>query len=171
MSTPTTPRRQLLHLRHAGASYLVSWDLHPSQPPLTDAERSMTLDTLQHFNGTHFDLVAALVMEDKVYVLVTPSSSRPLERTVGVWKRWVSGQLGAGGRTAPFWRRGYKDRIMRDPAEGDQQIRQLKDAPGRCWPGMEVCAWLWVRGEGPSADDRPVVQDRDGGTSVGMDRR
>jgi hypothetical protein len=108
----------------------------------------MMLETLHHFDGIHFHLLAAVVLPDKVYVLVTPHSTRPLERTVGGWKRWASGQLGTGGRTPPFWRTGYKDRIMRDAAELDQRIRQLKDAPARRWPGLEDYAWLWVRGEG-----------------------
>jgi hypothetical protein len=111
----------------------------------------MMLETLHHFDGTHFHLQAALVLDDKVYALVTPSPTRPLERTVGGWKRWASGQFGAGGRTAPFWRTGYHDRIMRGPAEAGQRIEQLKKLARA--PTSEIAGypWFWVRGEGGEA--------------------
>jgi hypothetical protein len=139
-------RRRPPHLRQPGATYLVSWDLHSGQPPLTEAERGMVLETLQHFDGTHYELLATLVLDSKVYALLTPQGSRPLERTVGGWKRWTSGQFGVGGRTHPFWRRGYLDRIMRGPEEVDQRIRQMTEVPGRRWPGTVEYPWLWVRG-------------------------
>jgi hypothetical protein len=144
MPTPNV-RRRPLHLRQAGATYLISWDLHPDQPPLTDAERRMVLETVQHFDGTHYDLLATLVLDRKVYVLLTPLATRPLERTVAGWKRWASGQFGAGGRTPPFWRRGYQDRIMRGPEEIAQRTRQLSEVPGRLWPGTGDYVGLWVR--------------------------
>jgi hypothetical protein len=164
MSTPLTRRRRPPRLRQAGATYLVSWDLHTSQSHLSEAERTMLLETIRHFDRVHFDLLAALVMENKVYVLVTPSSTRPLERTVGGWKRWASGRLGAGGRTAPFWQTGYNDRIMRGPEEVAQRIEQLKRVPERQWPGTVRYPWLWVREHASWAGDRPV-EARDGGPS------
>jgi len=148
MPTHTTPRRRRPpHLRKAGATYLVSWDLHPSQPPLTDAERTMMLENLRHFDGVHFDLLASLVLDEKVYVLVTPYPDRPLERTVGGWKRWASGQFGIDGRAAPFWRSGYLDRIIRSPEELQKRIGQLAESPQRRWPEIGEYPWFWVRGE------------------------
>jgi len=156
--TSPAHRRRPPHLRQAGATYLVSWDLHPGQPPLTEAERSMVLETVRHFDGTHYDLLATLVLDRKVYVLLTPLGTRPLERTVGGWKRWASGQFGAAGRTAPFWRRGYLDRIMRGPEEVEDRLGQLKKVPGRRWPGTVEYPWLWVRG-GPATSPSPGEND------------
>ena len=111
----------------------------------------MMLETLHHFDGIHFHLLAAVVLPEKVYVLVTPSPARPLERTVGGWKRWASGQFGTGGRTPPFWRTGYKDRIMRGPAEVEQRIDQLRKLPGARTAEIAECPWFWVRG-GPNGE-------------------
>lgn len=158
-------RRARPHLREPGATYLVSWELHPDQPPLTEAERWMLLQTLLHFDNARFSLLAALVLDRKVYAVLTPFADRPLERIVGGWKRWASGQLGRGGtgesdgvategsgadtqvRRAPFWRQGYFDRVMRGPEETTRRIEQLRLLPGRQWPEAERYEWMWVRGE------------------------
>jgi hypothetical protein len=132
----------------------VSWQLHQSQPPLSESERTMLLETLRRFDGVRFDLLAALVMGAQVYVLVTPYPDYLLERAVQSWKTWGARQLRLGGRMAPFWRRGFQDRIMRSAAESGLRIRQLAELPGRQWPGIVEYEWLWVRGEPPAQRER-----------------
>lgn len=137
----------------------MSFELHPDQPPLSGADRTRVLETLRHFDGTRFTLHASLVLDRKAYAVVTPFVERPLERIIGGWKRWLSGLFGLDGRAAPFWKRGYFDRVMRGPEEVARRIEQLKTLSGG--GGAELssaptrhdrCQSVWVRGEGEGAD-------------------
>jgi hypothetical protein len=118
----------------------------------------MLLQTLLHFDNARFSLLAALVLDRKVYAVLTPFADRPLERIVGGWKRWASGQLGralvapAPTRGAPFWQPGYFDRVLRDPEEIVRRIEQLRELPRRQWPELERYEWVWVRGDARAAE-------------------
>jgi len=107
----------------------------------------MVLGSIRHFDGVKFTLLAALVLEDRVYVLVIPYPEQSLERLIGGWKRWASRLFRLGGRTAPLWRRGSLDRITQNPAELDRRIRQLRELPGRRWPGTGEYGGLWIMQE------------------------
>ena len=143
MPAPTIRPRP--HLRQEGATYLVSWELHPAQPPLTEAERGMVMESVRHFDGTKYDLIAVLALAAKIYAVVTPYARQRVGRLAGSWKRWL---FGLDGRSLPLWRRGYFDRIMRGPEEVGRRIQQLRGLPGPLPQGTAEFEWLWLRGEG-----------------------
>jgi putative transposase len=123
----------------------VTWRLHRSQPGLLPEERTLVFNTLRYFDSAHFDLHAAVVMDDHVHAVVTPAAGRLLELIVQTWKATSAAGLRWRKRVAPFWQRGYYDRIVRSPSDLREKISYVASNPGRRWPDILDYPWLWVK--------------------------
>src|SRR4051794_12163427 len=106
-------RRNLPHMRVQGATYFVTWCIHPSQPELSPAERDLIVGSLRFYNTQHYDLAAFVVMNDHVHVLVTPRDGWTLENVVQPWKSFTAHvMVKKFHRVAPTWVTESFDRIM-----------------------------------------------------------
>ena len=61
-------RRNLPHWRLAGATDFVTWRLAGGQSELSPAERSLVVQSLQHFDQKKYELRAYVVMEEYRWV-------------------------------------------------------------------------------------------------------
>jgi REP element-mobilizing transposase RayT len=77
-------RRHLPHWQLAGATYFLTWRC-AAGVTLTAAERDIVMAAIRHWDGTRWDVFAAVVMPDHVHVLACP-----LPKGDG---RWELGEL------------------------------------------------------------------------------
>ena len=52
-----------------GATYFVTWRLHPNQPLLQPEERTLVQTAILYFEGIRYHITAYVVMDDHVHVL------------------------------------------------------------------------------------------------------
>jgi REP element-mobilizing transposase RayT len=86
-------------------------------------------------------------MDDHVHVVVTPYPNQPLERLIQSWKARSAARFRQGIRVAPFWQRGYYDRIIRSPSDLEEKVRYVAMNPAKRWLGVVHYPWLWVGAE------------------------
>jgi len=144
LRTLTQYRRNLPHLRLEGAVYFVTWRLDSSQSALTETERGIVRDALLFADGSAFDLLVYVVMDDHVHVLVRPK--KELQKVIHSWKSFTTHEFHCTtGRVGRVWQFEYFDRIVRDEAELAQKWRYIEGNPWKRWPGIERYEWV---GEG-----------------------
>jgi REP element-mobilizing transposase RayT len=141
-------RRTLPHLRVCGGIYFVTWRLAPSQPELTRDERTLSVDTLRHFERERYDLLAFVVMNDHVHVMVRPLTGRLLEDLVHCWKSYTANRLQRlKARRGCLWQSEYFDRLLRDSTEGVEKAEYILRNPYKRWPQLADYPWAWVLGQ------------------------
>jgi putative transposase len=139
--------RFLPHWRLDSAVYFVTWRLEKDQAALSVIERDRVATTLRHFDGTRYELLAYVVMDDHVHVLVKPAAMFPLERIVHSWKSYSGRNMHDGQRAGRVWQREYYDRIVRDEVEFADSLAYILDNPGRRWQGVGEYPWVWCRAD------------------------
>lgn len=112
---------------------------------LTPHERRDVLEVVQHSDGDHFLLHAAVVMDDHAHAIVRPFGDQSLEAIVRNWKACAVARLRIRGRVAPFWQREYHDRIIRSLSDLENGIRYIAQNPVQRWPGVIDYAALYLR--------------------------
>jgi REP element-mobilizing transposase RayT len=135
-------RRDLPHWRASGATYFVTWRVRRGLPDLTPTERTIVVQALNHFHGSHYDLFAWVVMNDHVHVLVTPRPRRRLEDIIQSRKSFTSHAFSTTGRKAGVWLSEYFDRIIRDAGEFEEKLKYIFENPGRRWPSIVEYPWV-----------------------------
>ncbi len=131
----------------SGATYFVTWRLHPGQADLTPDERTVVFRAIEHFNGDRYDLSAYVVMNDHVHVLFTPTSSHRVEDLVRAWKSFTANLLQrTTGRAGRVWQDEYFDRVIRDEDELFDKAKYIVDNPWKRWPDIADYAWVGFRG-------------------------
>ena len=74
-------------------------------------------DTLEHFNGKHFELVSYVVMPNHIHVLFRPLHEHSVGRIVKSWKSFSAREVNKRlGKTGSLWMDEYWDRLIRDEA-------------------------------------------------------
>ena len=74
-------------------------------------------ETLLHFHGDRYTLLAWCIMPNHVHVLVHLAPTADLGRVVRTWKVYVARRANRLlDRTGRFWQREYFDRAVRNPA-------------------------------------------------------
>jgi REP element-mobilizing transposase RayT len=109
---------------------------------------SLVLDALRHFDGTRYDLHAAVVMPNHVHAVLWP-----LERGEGCWplqelmhtvKSFTASRANRLlGRVGSFWQREYYDHLIRDETEWRQCVEYTLANPvsaGLCQMSEQ---WVW----------------------------
>ncbi|MBI4962950.1 MAG: transposase [Desulfomonile tiedjei] len=146
METPefTTCRRKLPHWRMQGCVYFVTWRLAKPQPPLHPDEKTLVVDTIRHFDGLRYELLAYVVMDDHVHVLVLPLSTHALHQILHSWKSFTAkGLRRLRKRPTPVWQDEYFDRIVRDDADLMEKAEYILGNPLKRWPDIEEYPWSW----------------------------
>jgi REP element-mobilizing transposase RayT len=142
-------RRHLPHWRGDGATYFVTWRLHPIQDDLVAEERSIVVSALRHFDGARYRLHAFVVMNDHVHVLLTPTEGVALEMIGHSWKSFAANCLHAGkSRRGAIWQDEYLDRIVRHEAEFLEKAKYILNNPWKRWPELAEYDWVGHEGDG-----------------------
>jgi REP element-mobilizing transposase RayT len=137
-------QRKLPHWRLSGATYYVTWCLHPTQPPLAAPERTLVMDSFRHFAGERYDVHASVVMDDHVHLVVEPLRVYTLSMLLHSWKSYTAHAIVSGfGRTSPIWQHDSFDRIIRDQAEYVRFIEYIVFNLRERWPDLDAYEWVW----------------------------
>jgi REP element-mobilizing transposase RayT len=137
-------RGRLPHWRMRGAAYFVTWRLHPSQPELGLAERSVVAAAVRHFDAERYELYAFVVMNDHVHVLLRPLAPFSLESILHSLKSYSARVLQkAPGRAGRIWQPESFDRVILSEQEFLQKARYIADNPYKRWPDLGSYDWVW----------------------------
>jgi REP element-mobilizing transposase RayT len=147
VTDPIRRRNDRPRLREEGATYFVTWCLARGAPPLTDDERTVVADCLQHFDGVRYHLDAWLVMDDHIHVVVAPLEGRSLDSLLHSWRSFVAHTLAKRGRQVPMWRRDEHDRIVHADGELAEKVAYVAGNPWRRWPDAAQYPWVFPQPE------------------------
>jgi putative transposase len=137
-------RHRLPHWRESGATYFVTWRLHPLQPELTPAEREFIAGEFRHYDRRRYALRAYVVMNDHVHVLLEPIGEQRLEAIIHSLKSFTANRFQRHyGRNGGIWQDEYFDRIVRDEDEFQQKLGYILENPRKRWPGLVGYWWVW----------------------------
>lgn len=101
-------------------------------------------NTLLHFDGERYELLAWVVMPNHVHVLAEMREGWPLAKLVYSWKTWTAKRANEIlGRSGTFWFREYHDRYIRDAthlANAKRYIEENAMKAGLCAARED---WRW----------------------------
>jgi REP element-mobilizing transposase RayT len=98
-------------------------------------------DTIRHFDGQRYQLIAWCVMPNHVHVIFSPLGEETLETILHAWKSYSAHEANTLlRRTGHFWQREYFDHIVRNETSLHKIIRYVEDNPQKA--GLQN--WPWV---------------------------
>ena len=110
-----------------------------------DAVAKVVAESLQHFDGTRYQLFAWCVMPNHVHVVFRALAGNSLPGTLHSWKSFSAKQANRIlHRSGDFWQREYYDRLIRDDSEFHRAVRYVIDNPKKA--GLEGWLWVWPKG-------------------------
>jgi len=143
-----SPMRDELSVRQIarnGVTYFVTWRLHPRQPPLAPAERTLIVDALKHFDGERYLLGAYVVMDDHVHLVVQPARDHQLSTILHTWKSFTAHALQVANlREGALWQHGSHGRIIRDEDALSATWAYVLGNPKRRWGDSQPYVWAGV---------------------------
>lgn len=87
-------------------------------------------DTLQHFDGQHFELVSYVVMPNHVHVLFRPMGEHTVSEIVKSWKSFSAREVNKRlGKTGALWMDEYWDRLIRNEDHFEQVCDYIRNNP------------------------------------------
>jgi len=100
-------------------------------------------DTIRHFHGQRYQLLAWCVMPNHVHVIFSPLGEHTLETILHAWKSYSAHEANKLlGRTGHFWQREYFDHLVRHEASLLKITRYVQENPQKAglqnWPWVEV---------------------------------
>lgn len=146
--TPLSPADEAIYHR-LFSTKLDAWlDAGHGDCLLRDAQAQAVLrETLEHFDGVRYQLIAWVIMPNHVHVCFLLYEGWSLERVMFTWKRRSAGELNRlTGRKGVVWQRDYFDRLVRDAEHFGKILRYIKGNPERAKLREGEFA-LWVRGD------------------------
>ncbi len=137
-------RRRLPHWRADAAVYFITWRLAGAQPDLSPLERELIAAALKHFDGTRYEHMAFVVMNDHVHVMLGTREPYRLEDVIHSWKSFTANRMQREhGRAGSVWEDEYFDRLIRDGNEFTQKVDYILGNPWKRWPEIQAYEWLW----------------------------
>jgi len=99
-------------------------------------------DTLFHFDGVRYHLLAWCVMPNHVHVIAEMVAGYPLFEVVHSWKSYIASTANRLlGRRGAFWTREYHDRFIRDRDHLANAIRYVEHNPVSAGLASHPEAW------------------------------
>ncbi|MBX9582683.1 MAG: transposase [Gemmataceae bacterium] len=153
----TTTRRNLPHWQDPGAVYFLTWRAMPGRL-LEEEDRALALGAIHYWDGSRWDVYAAVVMPDHVHALARPLPLTPgdlvgrghysLSDLLKSVKNYSSTVINRRqGRRGSFWQDETYDRIMRDESEFEEKWGYIRNNPVEA--GLvavpEEYPWLYER--------------------------
>ena len=121
-------------------------------------------ETLQHFDGQRYDLIAWCIMPNHVHVIVRPFEGHDLPGILHSWKSFTAKQANKLlGETGAFWQDEYYDHLIRDEKDFNHHLSYLLQNPEKA--GLD--AWPWVGSR--SQEWQPQSRGQDARETQGRD--
>ena len=130
---------------------------------------AMVVQTLMHFDGARYRLLAWVLMPNHAHILIETIPSHSLSRVVHSWKSYTAKEANKIlARTGAFWHPEYFDRAIRDEAHFAAAVAYIQGNPVKAglvqqpedWP-FSSTAWS---PRAARVDERPALP---GGTARG----
>jgi putative DNA methylase len=103
---------------------------------------TLVQQTLLHFDGERYRLLAWCVMPNHVHALAEIRDGQRLDRIVHSWKSFTAHQGNRLlGRTGSFWAPEYFDRYMRDEPHLAATVAYIEENPVKAGLCCEPAAW------------------------------
>jgi putative transposase len=147
--------RTLPHWQQPGSVYFLTWRCKQGEV-LSPEERTITLESLQYWDGRKWTLYAAVIMPDHVHVLAQPL---PLPQSGGFYdlaeiihsvKSFSVHKINRlrGGRGS-LWQDERFDRIVRDEAEFLEKWQYIMNNPVKqeLVQRWEDYPWLYIKND------------------------
>jgi REP element-mobilizing transposase RayT len=101
-------------------------------------------DTLFHFDGSRYRLLAWVIMPNHIHVLIETIAGHPLDRVVHSWKSYIAKEANKVlGRTGAFWSSDYFDRYIRDADHFEQAVAYIHENPVKAGLVSRSTDWPW----------------------------
>jgi REP element-mobilizing transposase RayT len=98
-------------------------------------------DSLQHFEGKRYRVLAWCVMPNHVHVVFAPLAGNRLHTIVHSWKSFSAREANQLlGRSGAFWQREYFDHLVRGEASLERIVRYVRENPRKT--GLRDWAWV-----------------------------
>jgi putative transposase len=105
---------------------------------------ALVQDTLLHFDGDRYRLLAWCLMPNHVHVVIEIPGNHSLSDIVRSWKSFTSRRANAHlGRTGPFWHADHFDRYIRDDEHLARTIEYVEQNPAKAGLVDVAAGWLW----------------------------
>jgi putative transposase len=105
---------------------------------------ALTQETLLHFDGERYRLLAWCIMPNHVHVVVETLEGHTLSAVVKSWKSFISRQANARlDRTGAFWEPDYFDRYMRNEDHLMRAIEYVENNPVKAALVDKAVDWPW----------------------------
>jgi len=129
-----------------------------------DAAAAIAQNTLLHFDGERYDLLAWSVMPNHVHVVVQPKAGHDLPGILHSWKSFTSHKINALlTRRGELWQPEYYDHLVRDEGDLARCVEYTYSNPDRA--GLRHWRWRGVC-SGAAADGTSECGATDRGTGV-----
>ncbi len=162
-------RRNLPHWQLGGSTYFLTYRCRPGLV-LKESERSIVLENWKHWDGKRYLLHAAVVMQDHVHVLITPTLKGQgtwfsLEEIFHTNKSFTAHEINkTTGQTGSLWQDERFDRIVRDEQEFLEKWNYIRNNPVKAGLAQtpEEYPWLYETSDawGACTGQRPVPPNR-----------
>lgn len=101
-------------------------------------------DTILHFDGQRYCLLAWCIMPNHVHVVVEPGVGHSLGAIVHSWKSFSANQANRMlRRSGPFWHRDYFDRYIRDEGHLERTADYVENNPVKAELTANAIDWPW----------------------------
>jgi len=116
---------------------------------------ALTQESLLHFDGQRYRLLAWCIMPNHVHVVVEPMDGHTLGAIVKSWKSFTSRQANARlVRTGPFWEADYFDRYTRNEDHLMRTIEYIENNLVKAGLAKEAADWPWSSASRPASSER-----------------
>jgi len=105
--------------------------------------REVVAESLRHFAGQRYDLLAWVILPNHVHVCCVLHPDWLLERVLFTWKRYTAGGIiKLLGQDGGFWMHDYFDRLIRDGDHLRNVVRYIRRNPVKaCLQEGEYSLW------------------------------
>jgi putative transposase len=104
-------------------------------------------NTILHFDGERYRVLAWCVMPNHAHVIVEPADGNRLGDIVHSWKSYSANRANSIlGRTGPFWHKDFFDRFIRDEGHLARTIDYVENNPVKAGLARTASAWAWGSG-------------------------
>jgi putative transposase len=105
---------------------------------------SLVQDTLFHFDGERYRLLAWCLMPNHAHVVFEAVAGHGLSSIVGSWKSFTARRANTLlGRSGPFWHADYFDRYMRTEDQFHRTVHYVEQNPVKAGLADSAEDWPW----------------------------
>jgi putative transposase len=147
-------RRRLPHYQPDSKIFFVTFCTH-HRWRLPPRARDIVLEVCRHGDGTHFELLAVVVMPDHVHLAVVPqlkpAGTVPIPSILQAIKSTTAHRINNElGHCGTVWQQESFDRALRREEQVDQKILYMMENPVRAGlvRNPRDYPWLWRKVEG-----------------------